>query len=71
LGLTVYPLSSRPAKGQTSVAQGPIRRRVSRPSSAAAGNVPSVTGAAALERDWLTEGLPAGIKPGHLSQIAK
>jgi MFS family permease len=44
------------------VAQGPIRRRVSRPSSVAAGNVPAVTRAAALERDWLTENLPAGIK---------
>jgi hypothetical protein len=62
LGLTFDPLSARPDKGQTWVAQGPIRRRVSKPSRFAAGNVPSVARAAALERVSLTESPPAGVK---------
>jgi hypothetical protein len=62
LGLTFDPLSARPDKAQTWVAQGPIRRRVSRLSRLAAGIFPSVAKAAALERVSLTGSLPAGIK---------
>ena len=66
LGATFDPLSAYPDKAQTRVAQGPIRRRVSRPSRLAAGIFPSVARVAALERVSLTGSLPASIKLGPL-----